>query len=64
MVCKQKIYEKRIDYTIYDELIIGLNESTTGFEYAPISTEFLLLSSPTITVGLSSRPSSSLARFG
>jgi hypothetical protein len=51
-----------------DGLYIGLDESPTGFKYAPIFAKncfcccFVFLST-TITVGLSERPSSSLARF-
>ena len=44
---------------------IGLDESPTGFYYGPIFTDFVVVvvASPTITVGLSSRPQPSLARF-
>ena len=39
-----------------------IDESPTGFQYAPIFTEFfVVVASPTITVGLSSRPQSSFS---
>ena len=47
----------------YTLLYIVLDESPTGFLYAPIFTDFFLLFSQTMTFGLSLRPLTSLAMF-